>query len=173
MSKIVKFTYKDFEKKITENFKVKEFACKDGTKELYIDIELVEKLQAIREYIDRPIIIVCGYRTKSYNEICGGAMKSKHLTGEAIDFTIKDFCNAGQEVMSPMNDTNIFYLANDLNNDLKIKRIGLYINRATNFIHIDNGEEPLIWINNFNTKEISYYNNVYDYLLNKKPIKVA
>lgn len=172
MSKILKFTYKDFDLKITENFKVKEFACKDGTKELYIDIELVEKMQKIREYIDRPIIIVCGYRTESYNKTCGGALKSKHLTGEAIDFTIKDF-NINNDVMSPMNNTNIFYLANDLNNDFKIKRIGIYTHRATNFIHIDNGEEPLIWVSDFDTKKTSYYYNVYDYLLYKKPIKVA
>lgn len=169
MSKIVKFTYKDFDEKITKNFKVKEFACKDGTKELYIDIELVEKLQAIREYIECPIIIVCGYRTESYNKTCKGATKSKHLTGEAIDFTIKDNIT-GQDIM---DDTNIFYFANDLNNDFKINRIGIYTHRAINFIHIDNGKEPLIWVSDFDKEETDYYYNVYDYLLNRIPIKVV
>ena len=170
MSKIVKFTYKDFENKITENFKVKEFACKDGTKELYLDTDLViDKLQPIREYINLPLKILSGYRTESYNKICGGAKKSKHLTGEAIDFTTIGNI-AGKDVMS---NSNIFYFANDINNDFKVKRIGIYINRTVNFLHIDNGEEPLIWVSDFNKKETSYYNNVYDYLLNKKPIKVA
>lgn len=162
MSNIVKYNINDFEKNITQNFKVKEFACKDDTPELYMDIDIVEKLQAIREYKNIPIKVICGYRTKSYNVRCDGAKNSKHLTGEAIDFAFLD--------NNIMNNKNIFYLANDINNNFRIKRIGIYINREINFIHIDNGKEPLIWVNDL--KKQSYYNNVYDYLLDKQPIKV-
>lgn len=166
MSNIVKYNIDDFEKNITQNFKVKEFACKDNTQELYIDIDFVkEKLQAIREYKNKPIKIISGYRTQSYNQKCGGAKNSKHLTGEAIDFAFLD-----DDIM---NIENIFYLANDINNNFKIKRIGIYINRNINYLHIDNGQEPLIWVNDFKLKKQSYYNNVYDYLLDKQPIKVS
>lgn len=166
MSNIVKYNINDFEKNITQNFKVKEFACKDNTQELYIDIDLVEKLQVIREYKNKPIKILSGYRTQSYNKKCGGAKNSKHLTGEAIDFIFLDDYDI-------MNNENIFDIANDINNNFKIKRIGIYINRNINFLHIDNGQEPLIWVNDFKRKKQSYYNNVYDYLLDRQPIKVS
>ena len=40
---------KDGNKKLSANFKVKEFACTDGSDPIFIDSELVNILQKIRE----------------------------------------------------------------------------------------------------------------------------
>ena len=41
---------KDGEKKLSANFRVREFACKDGSDPIMIDEELVVVLQRIREH---------------------------------------------------------------------------------------------------------------------------
>lgn len=70
------------------NFKVKEFACNDGTDKILIDSELVEKLQIIREYFARPVVINSAYRTDDYNKSIGGVANSQHLLGKAADIAI-------------------------------------------------------------------------------------
>lgn len=69
---------------IVPNFKVREFASKDGADTVKIDMELAFILQAIRT--------VCGvttinsaYRTPSHNKKVGGASSSYHLYGRAAD----------------------------------------------------------------------------------------
>lgn len=162
----MKYYNNEFDRQITTNFKAGEFACKDGAPELYINTIIVNKLQELRDKVkfekkaDIPIIIVSGYRTKKYNEKCGGSPNSKHLTGDAIDFYFNN-----TEMMS---NKNIFLLAIELNFTYKINGIGIYINREKNFIHIDNREEHLIWVND--TKTQSYYKNVYDYLVKEPAI---
>ena len=73
------------EKKLSANFKVKEFACKDGSNIVKIDYELVCILQKIREVTGKPIIINSAYRTVTYNKKVGGASNSYHLYGRASD----------------------------------------------------------------------------------------
>ena len=73
----------DVETLISTNFKVKEFACKDGTDKILIDIELVNILQKYRDYIKKPVIIVSGYRTESHNQLVNGKINSYHLKGMA------------------------------------------------------------------------------------------
>lgn len=58
---------KDGNTLVSVNFKVKEFACKDGTNKVLIDKELVEILKKYRDYINMPIIIVSRYRSNSHN----------------------------------------------------------------------------------------------------------
>lgn len=71
------------------NFKIKEFACKDGSDEIKIDDELVEKLQILRSYYNRPLVINSGYRTNAHNIKVGGSANSQHLLGKACDIVIK------------------------------------------------------------------------------------
>lgn len=73
------------EEKLTENFKVKEFACKDGSDKILIDMELVCLLQTIRKKIEFPIKIISGYRTETYNNSIQGAKNSYHVKGMAAD----------------------------------------------------------------------------------------
>lgn len=80
--------------KLTDNFSLGEFACKDGTPvpgNLLDNVELLAKnLQVLREYIGDPIHVNSGYRTPAYNAKVGGKPKSKHLTAEAADLTVKN-----------------------------------------------------------------------------------
>lgn len=72
-------------KKITSHFKVKEFACKDGTPIVFVDEYLAVILNIAREKIGKPIIITSGYRTVSHNAKVGGAKYSYHTRGMAAD----------------------------------------------------------------------------------------
>lgn len=59
-------------------------------KEVYNLISIVQKLDWIRKYFNSPIKVTSGLRPKIYNQIIGGAFASAHMTGEALDFQVKD-----------------------------------------------------------------------------------
>ncbi|WP_432408649.1 YcbK family protein [Wukongibacter sp. M2B1] len=71
--------------KLSNNFKLSEFVCKEGKNEVYVDIKLINKLQLLRKKLDKPIVIISGYRSPSYNKRVGGSPKSQHLEGKAVD----------------------------------------------------------------------------------------
>lgn len=73
---------------ISTNFRIREFACQDGSDEIPIDDELVIYLQNIRNHFGKSITITSGYRTKSHNTKVGGADNSRHLYGRAADFVV-------------------------------------------------------------------------------------
>lgn len=54
-------------------------------------ILICECLQPIRNYIDKPMNISSGYRSPRLNghPLINGAPNSQHVTGQAVDFTIK------------------------------------------------------------------------------------
>lgn len=76
--------------KLSANFKVREFACNDGSDPIFISSELVEVLQKIRDHFGKPVNINSGFRTASYNKRkdVGGATYSQHLYGTAADIRI-------------------------------------------------------------------------------------
>ena len=80
---------KDGNKKLSTNFKVKEFACSDGTDPIFIAPELVEILQKIRTHFKKSVNINSAYRTVAKNKAVGGATYSQHLYGTAADISIK------------------------------------------------------------------------------------
>ena len=74
---------------LSANFQVKEFACKDGTDTVYIDLDLVSSLQKIRDHFQSPVIISSGYRSPAHNANTPGAAKnSYHVKGQAADIYI-------------------------------------------------------------------------------------
>ena len=78
------------EMKLSENFKVKEFACKDGSNTILIDVGFVQThLQDIRTHFGVPVTINSGYRTATYNKKVGGAKNSYHVKGRAFDIVVK------------------------------------------------------------------------------------
>ena len=79
---------KDGNKKLSANFKVKEFACTDGSDPIFIDSDLVEVLQKIRSHFGKPVTITSAYRTPTKNKACGGTAYSQHLYGKACDIKI-------------------------------------------------------------------------------------
>ena len=74
--------------RLSKNFILSEFACKDGSKEIAVDYELVQLLQKLRDSLGKPITITSGYRTVAYNKKCGGISTSHHLTGKAADIKV-------------------------------------------------------------------------------------
>lgn len=75
--------------KISDNFKVREFACKDKSDEVKIADDLVVALEKIRAYFKSPVNVNSGYRTENYNKKIGGASKSQHVLGTAADIQIR------------------------------------------------------------------------------------
>jgi hypothetical protein len=67
-----------------KDFSPEEIACR-GTGELLIDTDAMDKLQALRTKLGRPIIINSGYRSPPHNHAVGGAKGSKHMEGIAFD----------------------------------------------------------------------------------------
>lgn len=77
---------------LTKNFSLEEFECKDGTAvplHLHQNVNsLAFNLQILREHINKPIIILSGYRTEAYNKKVGGARMSQHLKAKAADIVV-------------------------------------------------------------------------------------
>ena len=104
---------KDGEKRLSANFRVREFRCKDGTDKILISTELVEMLEKLRAKLaeklggEVKININSGYRTKEHNKAIGGSTTSKHCKGLAADIICrndgntvlaKDVCAAAQDI---------------------------------------------------------------------------
>ncbi len=79
---------KDGNKKLSANFRVKEFACTDGSDPVFIDSDLVNILQKIRAHFGKAVTITSAYRTPTKNKACGGSAYSQHLYGRAADIKV-------------------------------------------------------------------------------------
>ena len=78
--------------RLTDNFKLSEFKCRDGSDvpDLYMEnVQLLaENLQVLRDHIGKPIRVISGYRSPEYNKKIGGAKKSQHMLAKAADIKI-------------------------------------------------------------------------------------
>lgn len=76
--------------KLSEHFRLHEFACKDGQDFVAIDPKLVALLENIRKHCDGEAVhINSAFRTASYNRtLPGSASKSQHLYGRAADIWV-------------------------------------------------------------------------------------
>lgn len=108
------------------NFKISEFACKDGTDEMLVDSELVEKLQIMREHFHSPVLINSAYRTEKHNADVGGSPNSQHLKGKAADIVV-----SGVPSSSVANFAKI----------IGFRGVGLY----STFTHVDTRETTSYW----------------------------
>lgn len=79
---------KNANEKVGQHFKVREFACKDGSQVVFIDDYLVTILDILRDKIGKPVIITSGYRTPAWNAKCDGAKYSYHMRGMAADIKV-------------------------------------------------------------------------------------
>lgn len=122
----------DGNKSISKNFKVKEFACRDGSDKILLCPETVEILQAVRDYFGKPVHINSAYRTPTYNKKVGGATKSQHVVGTACDINV-----TGVPPAAVASFLEVFYPAHG---------IGLY----PTFVHIDSRGYKVYWLNKGN-----------------------
>lgn len=68
----------------TKFFKVKEFACQDGSDTVFINMDLIPLLVAGRIQFG-PCTVTSGYRNDAHNASVGGAVGSVHCYGGAAD----------------------------------------------------------------------------------------
>ena len=80
---------KDGNALLSRSFRVREFACRDGSDPLFVDSALVQLLQSIRDHFGAPVVITSGYRTAAHNAAVGGSKSSQHLLGRAADFYVE------------------------------------------------------------------------------------
>lgn len=75
-------------KRLSKNFRLSEFACRDGSDTVFVDRDLITVLQAMRDHFGQPVRVSSGYRTPAHNRAVGGAEDSQHLYGRAADIQI-------------------------------------------------------------------------------------
>ena len=81
----------DGNKSLSPNFKIKEFACQDGSDTIVLHTDfIVDKLQKIRSHFNKPITINSAYRNPTHNKKVGGSSSSYHVKGRAFDIVVKD-----------------------------------------------------------------------------------
>ena len=76
-------------KQLSAHFRVREFACRDGSDAVLVAPRLVMVLESIRTHFGVPITISSGYRTPQYNAKVDGAAHSQHCYGMAADIVVK------------------------------------------------------------------------------------
>ena len=91
----------DANEKVGQHFKVREFACKDGSQVVFIDDYLVKILDILRTKIQKPVIITSGYRTPELNKNVGGAAYSYHMRGMAADIRVNGM--SAKEIANELN----------------------------------------------------------------------
>lgn len=116
--------------KMSDNFRVREFKCSDGSDVILIDPMLVDILQKIRDHFKVSVNITKngGYRTPTQNKKSGGAKYSQHMYGRAADIWVKG--KSPQEVYNFINSIMPDYGG-----------IGLY----DSFVHVDTRPTKARW----------------------------
>ena len=116
--------------KLTKNFSLKEFECKDGSTipdDLLDNVqELSEQLQILRDFIGKPININSSYRSPSHNKRVGGKSKSQHLLAKAADIKVEG-----------VRASDIHGIISELIKDGRMKEGGL--GKYASFTHYDIG----------------------------------
>jgi zinc D-Ala-D-Ala carboxypeptidase len=101
------------------SFSPQEMACR-GTGRLMIVPAAMDKLQALRDKLGKPMNINSAYRSPEHNKTVGGATQSKHMDGTAYD-------------VSMSNHDPDTYIAAALS--VGFNGIGTY--PKSNFVHVD------------------------------------
>jgi len=90
---------------LTDNFSLDEFIRSETATRLNIDNTPDEKiisnlknlcinlLEPLRAKLNKPIIILSGYRCSELNKHVGGVSNSKHLYGQASDIRVEEMSN--------------------------------------------------------------------------------
>lgn len=144
---IKKFSLKkDGELYITPHFQVKEFACKDGSDDIYIDLDLAELEEKIRCYFNAPTYNLSAYRTEAYNKKVSNSKESQHCLGKAADIRVAGVSPIAVSLYAE------FVLLVDTGG------IGLY--KGQNFVHVDTREKKARWVQPGNSSTYRVVSNI-------------
>jgi hypothetical protein len=125
----------DGSRQLSQNFYVKEFACRDGSDLIKIDSFLIVSLQEIRDFFRVGVRVTSGYRTLAYNTRIGGARNSYHLKGMAADIDV----GSGPELVNPK-------LVAMYAQAIGILGIGCYIYAdGQSWVHVDTRTSQSFW----------------------------
>ena len=69
------------------NFSPAEIACR-GSGKLLINEAALDRLQALRDQLGKPLIVRSAYRSPEHNRAVGGTKRSKHMDGTAFDIAM-------------------------------------------------------------------------------------
>ncbi|MBT0828288.1 DUF882 domain-containing protein [Campylobacter lari] len=125
--------------KANSYFKLDEFKCRCRKCELPKGVpsdELVDILCQIREYFNSPLIINSPYRCPEYNAKVGGAPKSQHTIGSAVDFVVKGI---------KTEEVHQYVLDNFSKRGLGIAIKHNFDNPYAGFVHIDTRGKKARW----------------------------
>lgn len=120
---------------LTKNFARYEFQCPCGCGQQSVDTELAEKLQLIRDKVDRPLKITSGYRCITHNasKTVGGSPNSKHRYGMAADWRMEN---------RSINPVALGILAQAVG----FGGIGIYWHSRGAFVHADTRGMKATWL---------------------------
>jgi len=80
-----------------KDFSPAEIACR-GTGQLKLHPEALDKLQALRDRLGKPLIVRSAYRSPAHNaSLKGAAPRSKHMDGTAFDIAMGNHDSVGFE----------------------------------------------------------------------------
>jgi uncharacterized protein YcbK (DUF882 family) len=76
---------------LSEWFSTTELECRCNRSHKHqIAVDLIAKLDHLRERLDKPIRITSGYRCPEHNQAVGGVADSQHTQGTAADIVVYD-----------------------------------------------------------------------------------
>jgi uncharacterized protein YcbK (DUF882 family) len=114
----------------TEHFKEHELVCHCGCGKSDMDVDFMERLEDLRVWYGKPIILSSAFRCPSYNDkISTTGLNGPHTTGQAVDILVHG-----------MDGYNIFRAC------FVFGFTGVGVNQKGSlggrFIHLDNLTEP-------------------------------
>lgn len=118
---------------LTKNFNRSEFQCSCGCGQQSVDTELAEKLQLIRDKVNRPLKITSGYRCITHNAAVRGSAGSKHRYGMAADWRTEN---------RSINPVALGILAQAVG----FGGIGIYWHSRGAFVHADTRGTKATWL---------------------------
>lgn len=118
---------------LTTNFQRYEFQCPCGCGSQMIEQELVDKLQFIRDKLNKKLKVTSGYRCVKHNAKVDGSKQSRHLYGIAADWRTLD---------RSVNPVALAIIAQKIG----FGGIGVYWHSKGAFVHTDTRGGKSTWL---------------------------
>lgn len=118
---------------LTKDFSRYEFECPCGCSSQMVDQELVDKLQLIRDKLNKKLKVTSGYRCIKRNAKVDGSKQSRHLYGIAADWRTLD---------RSVNPVALGIIAQSIG----FGGIGIYWHSKGAFVHTDTRGGKSTWL---------------------------